>query len=351
MNLTAIVRSLRKSLGLEASASKQYPDKDEQSSTYSGGTSTSTSSSIASSPFASEYENTLEEDSDRLPISVPQLNQSRHPYKEMIQQILYQVSELEHTFYEDQQQEFKLRMALERQSDRIQELHFSLDTEKQRNSRLVQLLRGIDSSGESEPEERMPSGSHVQSIGEIFESISPLLMQQRYDELSVSHRQSRRQLAKKEKAHRLLKCETEELQAKYDQLFDEYRNEQRRVETLCSRFLQIHSMKKKQIDNLKQSLGYASDCIYHAQVVIEACSHRIGSGTAKEPLHNFERTLGIFMDSLPNCDLHKLNEFQEQKKKEQELTSRTLTLALAGNTRKSEALSSSKQQYRRSYEN
>ncbi|XP_022226126.1 uncharacterized protein LOC111076589 [Drosophila obscura] len=320
MNLSAIVRSLRKGLGLGSSASKQQPANDEQSRI-----SVSTSSYISSSNFSSEdeYENTLGK--NRLPISVSQLNQCRHPCKQIIEQILYQVSELEHTFYEDQQQEFKLRMTLERQSDRIQELHFSLDTEKQRNSRLVQLVRGMETSGESEPEERMPNGSHVKSIGDLYESISPLLMQQRYDELSVSHRQSRRQLARKEKAHRLLKCETEQLQAKYDHLFDEYRNEQRRVETLCSRFLQIHSIKKKQIHNLKQTLGYASDCIYHAQVVIEDCSQRRGSSIACEPFYNFQKTLESFMDSLRNCDcLHKLNELQKQETdRGEEFTSRT----------------------------
>jgi len=35
-----------------------------------------------------------------------------------------------------------------------------------------------------------------------------------YDELSVSHRQSRRQLAKKDKALKVLKCETEQLHSK-----------------------------------------------------------------------------------------------------------------------------------------
>ncbi|BFF96464.1 uncharacterized protein DMAD_05103 [Drosophila madeirensis] len=309
MNLSAIVRSLRKSLGLDpSSASKQQPAKSEQCRN-----STSVCSSISPSNFPSEdeLENTFGE--DRLLLSVSQLNQRRHTFKKMIEQIHYQVSELQHTFYEDQQQEFKLRMALERQSDRIQELYFSLDTEKQRNSRLVQLLRGMETSGESDSEEMTPSGSHVKSIGDLYESISPLLMQQRYDELSVSHRQSRRQLARKEKAHRLLKCETEQLQAKYDHLFDEYRNEQRRVETLCSRFMQIHSIKKKQIHNLKKSLGYASDCIYHAQVAIEDFFQRKGSCIAIEPFHNFQNTLDNFVDSFRNCDC------EREKDKEQEL--------------------------------
>ncbi|KAH8296496.1 hypothetical protein KR054_007081, partial [Drosophila jambulina] len=240
-----------------------------------------------------------------------------NPYQQIVEQILRKVSQLEHTLYEDHQHEFRLRMALERQTERVQELAFSLDTEKQRNGRLVQLLRGIDTSGGegSEPEEKFVRRSPVQSAGDLYDSISPLLMQQRYDELSVSHRQSCRQLAKKEKALKILKCETEELQSKYEQLFDEYRSEQRRFELLCSRYMEAQLKKKQQIHNLKNTLGHASECIYHAQVAIDECCQRNESHIiSPKNLENFKRNVGDFMNALRNCCcLQKVHDLQQQQ--------------------------------------
>ncbi|KAH8246268.1 hypothetical protein KR038_008612 [Drosophila bunnanda] len=245
-----------------------------------------------------------------------------NPYQQIVEQILRKVSQLEHTIYEDHQNEFRLRMALERQTERVQELSFSLDTEKQRNGRLVQLLHGIDTSGGegSEPEERFVRRPPVKSDGDLYDSISPLLMQQRYDELSVSHRQSCRQLAKKEKALKILKSETEELQSKYEELFDQYRSEQRRFEVLCSRYMETQLKKKQEIYNLKNTLGHASECIYHAQVAIDECCQRNKSHISPVSLENFNRNLGDFMNALRNCCcLQKVHELQQQKQQQLQL--------------------------------
>ncbi|EDV40881.1 uncharacterized protein Dana_GF23697 [Drosophila ananassae] len=358
MNLSAILKNVSNSLGFGATTAndnqkkvaKRSPFTYQKSPYYSSeSTSTTLSSTISSpssisdstttpsstslsasgnSPFGnlllpSEDEEQPTPSDSRLASAAAQLSKSRHPYRQIIEQILRQVSELEHTLFEDQQQEFKLRMALERQTERVQELAFSLDSEKQRNGRLVQLLRGVDtaSSGESEPEERTLSGSHVKSIGDLYESISPLLMQQRYDELSISHRQSRRQLAKKEKALKLLKCEKEQLHSQYDQLFDEYRSEQKRFEMLCSHYIQMQMKKKQQIFNLKNTLGYASECIYHAQAAIDECCRRSGSRSpiSQENLQNFRKNLDCFMDALRSCCcLQKVHELQQQQLQKQE---------------------------------
>ncbi|KAH8351700.1 hypothetical protein KR059_012922 [Drosophila kikkawai] len=240
-----------------------------------------------------------------------------NPYQQIVEHILRKVNQLEHTLYEDHQREFRLRMALERQTERVQELSFSLDTEKQRNGRLVQLLRGVDTSGGegSEPEERVDRWSPVKSAGDLYNSISPLLMQQRYDELSVSHRQSCRQLAKKEKALKVLKSETEQLHSKYEQLFDEYRSEQRRFEMLCSRYMETQLKKKQEIYNLKSTLGQASECIYHAQVAIDECCQRGKTHIiTPENLENFNRNVTVFMNALRNCCcLQKVHELQQQQ--------------------------------------
>ncbi|XP_037720699.1 uncharacterized protein LOC119554041 isoform X2 [Drosophila subpulchrella] len=309
MNLSSILRSVSSGLGFVVATKKKVLDRSlspsyDNPTLRSGSTSSSSSKNSALDPVSSllipsEDEEDITPDENRLASTAANLSKNQNPHQQTIQQILRLVNELEHTIHEDQQQEFKLRMALDRQTERVQELMFSLDSEKKRNGRLVQLLRGIDtsSSGESDPEERMQSGSHVK-YRELCDSISPLLMQQRYDELSVSHRQSRRQLAKKDKALKVLKCETEQLHSKYDQLFDEYRGEQRRFEMLCARYIQMQMKKKQQIFNLKNTLNHAKN------------------------LHNFNRNLDCFMDALRNCcclrKVHQIQQQQMQKEKEED---------------------------------
>ncbi|XP_016995097.2 LOW QUALITY PROTEIN: uncharacterized protein [Drosophila takahashii] len=328
MNLSSILRSVSKGLGLGVAAKKKDSDRP-LSTSHQDSNSVATSSSsclsknsdldpVSSLLIPSEDEEDPTPGENRLASAAANLSKNQNPYQQTIQQILQLVNELEHTIYEDRQQEFKLRMALDRQTERVQELVFSLDKEKKRNGRLAQLLRGIDTSSdaESDPEEKVISGSHrnVKSIGDLYDSISPLLMQQRYDELSISHRQSRRQLAKKEKALKVLKCETEQLHSKYDELFDEYRGEQRRFEVLCARYIQMQLKRKQQIFNLKNTLGQASECIYHAQVAIDECCQREKSPISPENLLNFHKNLECFMDALRNCCcLRKVHELQQQQ--------------------------------------
>ncbi|KAL7733037.1 hypothetical protein ACLKA6_002839 [Drosophila palustris] len=310
MNLGALARSLSNSLRFGVGSKKQLETPSQDNEAESTPSTSSTSSKSSTSPDVNDLSQ------GRLTKVVNEINnQRRQPYKQTVEQILQKVSELEHTLFEDQQQEFKLRMALDRQSEQIHELHFSLDTEKERNERLVQLLRGIDtdSCSDSEPEEQiMLNGMRMQSKGELFGSISPLLMQQRYDELSASHRQTHRQLAKKEKAMKLLKCDLEEWRGKHDSVLDDYRNEQRRLETLCKQYVHMQQKKKQQICILKETLGYASECILHAQVAIESC--KPGTGINEKHLRTFNLNLEFFMRALRNCCcVRKLQELQQQQ--------------------------------------
>lgn len=133
-----------------------------------------------------------------------------------------------------------------------------------------------------------------------------------YDELSTSHRHTNRQLAKKEKAMRLLKCDLEELRGKYDSLLDDYRNEQSRLETICTRYLHLQQKKKSQICILKETLGYASECILHAQLTIESCTPCVDMDL--EHLSTFNINLESFMRSLRNCCcMRKLQQLQQQQ--------------------------------------
>ncbi|XP_017086231.1 uncharacterized protein LOC108118184 [Drosophila eugracilis] len=343
MNLSAILRSVSNGLGFGAATKRKdlnlsYPRPISRSSSpLSISSKNSNTDPVSDLIIPSEDEEEVTPAENRLASAAANLNKTQSPYQQTIQQILRLVNELEHTIHEDQRQEFKLRMALNRQTERVEELVFSLDTEKKRNGRLVQLLKGIDtsSSDESDP------GDRVKTIGELYDSISPLLMQQRYDELSVSHRQSRRQLAKKEKALKVLKCETEQLHSKYDQLFDEYRSEQRRFEMLCTRYIQMQLKKKQEIFNLKNTLGQASECIFHAQVAIDECCHREKSPISPENLQNFSRNLECFMDALRNCcSLRKVHELQQQQLQKEEETENQVTDAITPKAKESSISSS-----------
>ncbi|KAH8307153.1 hypothetical protein KR044_006060, partial [Drosophila immigrans] len=310
MNLGALARSLSNSLRLGVGSKKQLETPSQANETESTPSSTSSAPSTKKTGLSDKSDINLRS----LSQTVDELSKRQQPYKHTVSQILQKVSELEHTLYEDQQQEFKLRMALERQTERVHELNFSLDTERERNERLVQLLRGVDtdSSSDSELDTEGLNNMRLHSKGDIFESISPLLMQQRYDELSASHRRTHRLLAKKDNAMKLLQCDLEELRSKHDAVVDDCRNGERRLEELWTRFLHMQQKKKEQICILKETLGYASECILHAQVAIESC--KSGTGIDEKHLRRFNVNLKFFMRELRNCCCQrKLQELQQQQ--------------------------------------
>lgn len=99
----------------------------------------------------------------------------------LVEQILQTIGELEYTLIQDHQHDFQLRMALERQSEKVKDLRNSLLNEKERNQRLVQLIRGVDSvSSDEEAEHAMIGHEHFGNSMDTYECISPLLMQQRF---------------------------------------------------------------------------------------------------------------------------------------------------------------------------
>lgn len=188
MNLGALARSLSNSLGFGIGSKKQLESQTaSETPTATASSSLKISDELLIDP-QTQKEIVADSSSPRRrrastrTIRNPRNHPPRPLYKQQVEEILLKISELEHTLYENQQQEFDLRMALEQQAERINELDFSLDTEKMRNQRLVHLLRGIDtdSPSDSEPETEMLNGLRLQSsAGEVYGSISPLLMQQR----------------------------------------------------------------------------------------------------------------------------------------------------------------------------
>lgn len=103
----------------------------------------------------------------------------------LVQQIIQTVGELENTILEDRQNDFNLRMAYERQTEKLKNMCQSLDNEKERNVRLMELIRGVDASSATEDEaaenavSRCCATERWSCSSEAYESISPLLMQQR----------------------------------------------------------------------------------------------------------------------------------------------------------------------------
>ncbi|XP_053956248.1 uncharacterized protein LOC128861895 [Anastrepha ludens] len=194
----------------------------------------------------------------------------------LVQQIIQTVGELENTLLDDQQNDFNLRMAYERQSEKLKSLCQSLDNEKERNVRLMELIRGVDLSTTTDDEtldenalSRCAATERWSRSSKVYESISPLLMQQRYDELCTSYKQCRRQLVKKEKLLKVSRCETETAKARYDNLLDEYCIAQKRFEELCFMYLQLQARKNLEMQRLRNALNTASDCIVNAQQLID----------------------------------------------------------------------------------
>lgn len=193
----------------------------------------------------------------------------------LVQQIIQTVGELENTILEDRQNDFNLRIAYERQTEKLKNMCQSLDNEKERNVRLMELIRGVDAASATEDDEpenavsRCCATERWSCSSEAYESISPLLMQQRYDELSISYKKCRRQLIKKEKLLTLSRCETETAKARCDNLLDEYRISQKRFEEICFKYLQLQARKNLEIQRLRDALNNAGECILNAQQLID----------------------------------------------------------------------------------
>lgn len=166
---------------------------------------------------------------------------------------------------------------------------------------------------------------------EIFIFVLNFFTHCRYDELSTSYKQCRRQLLKKEKQVAICKCEKERLQAQYDQLMDEYRSTQKRFEGLCCRYLRLQKRKNlevsspytvivgtnrkshsylymiqflfplisySKIQQLRETLTHASDCVIGAQLVMDKCEGDHAKHGAKE----FNQNLQHFIKSLHLCE-------------------------------------------------
>ncbi|XP_017493424.1 PREDICTED: uncharacterized protein LOC108381525 [Rhagoletis zephyria] len=193
----------------------------------------------------------------------------------LVQQIVQTVGELENTLLEDQQSDFNLRLAYERQTEKLKNMCQSLDNEKARNVRLMELIRGVELSTSTEDDEpdyalsRCGATERWSRTSDVYESISPLLLQQRYDELCNSYKQCRRQLIKKEKLLKLSRCETETAKARYDNLLDEYQIEQKRFEHVCLMYLQLQAKKNFELQRLRDALNSAIECIVSAEKLID----------------------------------------------------------------------------------
>ncbi|XP_036327051.1 uncharacterized protein LOC118739682 [Rhagoletis pomonella] len=193
----------------------------------------------------------------------------------LVQQIVQTVGELENTLLEDQQSDFNLRLAYERQTEKLKNMCQSLDNEKARNVRLMELIRGVELSTSTEDDEpdyslsRCGATERWSRASDVYESISPLLLQQRYDELCNSYKQCRRQLIKKEKLLKLSRCETETAKARYDNLLDEYQIEQKRFEHVCLMYLQLQAKKNFELQRLRDALNSAIECIVSAEKLID----------------------------------------------------------------------------------
>uniref|UniRef100_W8BDW4 Uncharacterized protein n=1 Tax=Ceratitis capitata TaxID=7213 RepID=W8BDW4_CERCA len=226
----------------------------------------------------------------------------------LVQQIIQTIGELENTILEDRQNDFNLRVAYERQTEKLKNMCHSLDKEKERNVRLMELIRGEDHASVSEDDEvdnalsRCNATERWSCSSEAYESISPLLMQQRYDELSISYKQCRRQLIKKEKLLKLSRCETETAKARYDNLLDEYLLAQKRLEQVCFKYLQLQAQKNLEIQRLRDALNSATECIMNAQQLIDCLDEETITLYMNENLNN------VFNDDNDDNNKHETNE-------------------------------------------
>ncbi|XP_037814031.1 uncharacterized protein LOC119605138 [Lucilia sericata] len=179
------------------------------------------------------------------------------------------ISQLEHYLIEDHRQDYKLRMALDRQTERVLDLQACLRNERQRNKRLVDLILTVNNCITEEEEERDDKITN-KSINECCETISPLLMQQRHEDLISSYNICRKQLLKYDKELKVHKCELELLQSNYDNLIYEYKQSQKRLERIYQHYLRSKKIKNHKIEYLEEALNYATNCLLTAEQILDS---------------------------------------------------------------------------------
>ncbi|XP_065362289.1 uncharacterized protein LOC135955849 [Calliphora vicina] len=235
--------------------------------------------------------------------------QSPHNEELNFNTIWHTISQLEHYLREDHRQNYKLRMALDRQTERVLDLHACLRNEKQRNKRLVDLILTGDnwSSVEVQEEDEKVTSKFV---NESYETISPLLMHQRYEELSCSYNVCRKQLLKLDKELKVYKCKSEIQQSKYENLLQEYKQAQKRLERIYSHCLRLEKSKNYKIHYLQEALTYATNSLLTAQLILD-----IFLTTPDQNLslfrQDFQQNLQLFLNCLQlsewnycNCQLN-----------------------------------------------
>ncbi|KAM7357870.1 uncharacterized protein ACRADG_003040 [Cochliomyia hominivorax] len=183
-------------------------------------------------------------------------------------------------------------MTLDKQTENLSDLKICLRNEKQRNKRLINLMLSEDSKssedGIDEEYDKVGKGY----VNEPFDYISPLLMQQRYEDLSCSYNLCRKQLLKRDQELKIYKCEKELLESKYDKLLIKYKGNQKSLEYN----VHLRKLKNYKIHYLQDALNYATNCLLTVQYIIDILTlENKNLRTFKE---EFQQNLQLLLNKL-----------------------------------------------------
>lgn len=167
------------------------------------------------------------------------------------------LSELKCNLNESQKYEHELRIALAAQVQKSTELQEELNKEKNLNNRLLEVENEfLTSSDESTTvNKKGPPGTLFESSGSgndpkhTFGTVSTVLMQYKYDELSISYKRCIRSLTKKDKQIKIFMNEAEVLQGHINEYKMINRRLEERIESLCCKYLSLKARKDKEVGN------------------------------------------------------------------------------------------------------
>ncbi|CAD7081475.1 unnamed protein product [Hermetia illucens] len=157
------------------------------------------------------------------------------------------LSDLQESLSESRKLERRLKLALGEQTVRSSQLEDTLKRERTRNEKLLEVMRGVDSSSST----TTPRGSDsplstLHDNKNILDTVSPILMQYRYDELSLSHKRCLKILSRKESLLKTALSEKESIQAKYDDLLVQFQKLQKKTEVLCCKYFTLRAKKTEE---------------------------------------------------------------------------------------------------------
>lgn len=159
------------------------------------------------------------------------------------------LSELQLNLIESQKYERELRIALAAQIQRTNELQEELKKERNRTEKLYDVIKDL-SFDDDENDDCLTNSTPPSAFNDLkssFETVSPMLMQYKYDELKLQYQRCMKIITRKDKILKKTLQENDQLQIEFNSLKNIYKTIQQRTEVICCKYLKLKIKKEEEV--------------------------------------------------------------------------------------------------------